>query len=81
MSELKHLVNINHCDVALSALEIILDGVASSESTERTRQAGAYLARLVMADSHGSLDTDKQKAILSIIEMASEVETQRFCSS
>lgn len=40
MSELKHLGNINHCDVALSALEIILDGVASSESTERTRQAG-----------------------------------------
>ncbi|AVH28730.1 TPA: hypothetical protein N2901_004017 [Vibrio parahaemolyticus] len=68
--------NKNQNDILLSALEIVIDGVASSEATERTRAAGAYIAGLILADTKGQLDTKKQKAILSIIEMASEIETQ-----
>ncbi|ENM5730717.1 hypothetical protein CW613_001698 [Vibrio mimicus] len=74
MFELKRIRGIDHQDITLSALEIILDGVAGSESTESTRQAGLYLARLVLADSSGRFDEEKQKAVLSIIEMALEVE-------
>ncbi|WP_322804477.1 hypothetical protein SO574_19825 [Vibrio alfacsensis] len=65
-------------DIVLSALEIVIDGVASSEATERTREAGAYIAGLILADMKGQLDPDKQKAILSIIEMASEVDCPVF---
>ena len=36
--------NKNQNDILLSALEIVIDGVANSEATERTRAAGAYIA-------------------------------------
>ncbi|CAE6929106.1 hypothetical protein ACOMICROBIO_GDFFDHBD_02481 [Vibrio sp. B1REV9] len=65
-------------DIVLSALEIVIDGVANSEATERTREAGAYIAGLILADMKGQLDPDKQKAILSIIEMASEIDSPAF---
>ncbi|WP_052729835.1 hypothetical protein [Photobacterium halotolerans] len=61
-------------DITLAALEIVIDGVVSSQSSSRTRQAGAYIAGLIMADMKGQLDSKKQAAILSIVEMAAEVE-------
>ncbi|KIP66828.1 hypothetical protein SN13_11575 [Vibrio alginolyticus] len=70
--------NKNQNDILLSALEIVIDGVASSEATERTRAAGAYIAGLILADTKGQLDPKKQKAILSIVEMASEVDSTAF---
>ena len=70
----------NNKDTALTALEIIVDGAASSEATPKTRRAAAYLASLVLADLKGSLDAQKTKAILSIIEMACEVESTAFIS-
>ncbi len=65
-------------DVSLAALQIVVDGVACSEATHIMRQAGVYITGLIMADMKGSLDAEKQKAILSIIEMASEVESPAF---
>ena len=41
--------NKNQNDILLSALEIVIDGVANSEATERTRAAGAYIAGLISA--------------------------------
>lgn len=70
----------NQNDIMLSALEIVIDGVANSEATERTRAAGAYIASLILADAKGQLDSEKQKAILSIIEMACETESTAFMS-
>lgn len=70
--------NKNQNDILLSALEIVIDGVANSEATERTRAAGAYIAGLILADTKGQLDSEKQKAILSIVEMASEVDSTAF---
>ncbi len=67
-------------DIMLSALEIVIDGVANSEATERTRAAGSYIAGLILADAKGQLDAEKQKAILSIIEMACETESTAFMS-
>ncbi|WP_368848997.1 hypothetical protein [Vibrio diabolicus] len=72
--------NKNQNDILLSALEIVIDGVANSEATERTRAAGAYIAGLILADAKGQLDTKKQQAILSIIEMACETESTAFMS-
>ncbi|MDL2021401.1 hypothetical protein [Vibrio parahaemolyticus] len=71
----------NQNDIMLSALEIVIDGVANSEATARTRAAGAYIAGLILADAKGQLDSKKQKAILSIIEMACEIETQVWKSN
>lgn len=62
----------------LSALEIVIDGVANSEATERTRAAGAYIAGLILADTKGQLDSKNKKPILSIVEMASEVDSTAF---
>ncbi|WP_447075651.1 hypothetical protein [Vibrio alginolyticus] len=73
--------NKNQNDIMLSALEIVIDGVANSEATERTRTAGAYIAGLILADAKGQLDSKKQKAILSIIEMACETESTAFMSN
>ncbi|UTM59230.1 hypothetical protein L4174_021225 [Photobacterium sp. CCB-ST2H9] len=61
-------------DITLAALEIVIDGVASSNASVRARQAGAYIAGLIMADMKGQLDAKKQAAILSIVEMAAEIE-------
>ncbi|HDY7702280.1 TPA: hypothetical protein RQK06_002298 [Vibrio vulnificus] len=60
------------------ALELIIDGVALSTETESRAQVGAYLMGLVVADNEGRLDSDKIKAIQSIIEMASEVDSSAF---
>lgn len=64
--------------VVLAALGIVIDGMACSTAGLHSQQAGAYLAGLILADMKGQLDTDKQKAILSIIEMASEVDSPVF---
>ncbi|ARC92827.1 hypothetical protein B6A42_13190 [Vibrio coralliilyticus] len=64
--------------VTLAALELVIDGIASSESNQLTQRAGVYISGLILADMKGSLDAEKQKAILSIIEMASEVESPVF---
>ncbi len=65
-------------DTASAALEIIMDGAAASEATAHTKQAAVYLAGLVLADLKGSIDANKTKAILSIIEMASEADSPCF---
>ncbi|HCE5112923.1 TPA: hypothetical protein NKO82_004537 [Vibrio parahaemolyticus] len=65
-------------DIALSALEIVVDGVANSEATALTRFAGAYIAGLIIADMKEPLDEEKEKAILSIVEMACEAESTAF---
>ncbi|EGQ8456652.1 hypothetical protein D0D69_03345 [Vibrio parahaemolyticus] len=65
-------------DIALSALEIVVDGVANSEATALTRFAGAYIAGLIIADMKEPLDEEKEKAILSIVEMAWEAESTAF---
>ncbi len=80
MSELKQLGSITESDrdVTKTALEIIIDGVASSDANQTTYQAGIYLAGLILADTKGQIDAEKQKAILSIIKMASDAETPAF---
>ncbi|EGR1512129.1 hypothetical protein D6089_09620 [Vibrio vulnificus] len=80
MSELKPIGSIQKCetDITKTALEIIIDGVAASDATPTTYQAGIYLAGLILADTKGQIDAEKQKAILSIIKMASEVENPAF---
>ncbi len=65
-------------DVSLAALQIVIDGVACSEATKLMRHAGVYITGLIMADMKGNLDAEKQKAILSIIEMASEADSPCF---
>ncbi|MBH9740102.1 hypothetical protein [Vibrio navarrensis] len=82
MSELKQLGRITESDkdVTKTALEIIIDGVASSDANHITYQAGIYLAGLILADTKGQIDAEKQKAILSIIKMASDIETPAFIS-
>ncbi|AZL84364.1 hypothetical protein EIJ81_06830 [Aliivibrio salmonicida] len=60
-------------DIVLAALNIIIDGIASSEVSTETKCAANYIAGLVMADNKGILDPEKQKAILCIFEMAFEV--------
>ncbi|ELI5415006.1 hypothetical protein RRJ93_003217 [Vibrio parahaemolyticus] len=70
----------NNKDTVLAALEIVVDGAASSEASPGTKRAAAYLAGLILADLKGSLDAQKNKAILSIIEMACEAESSTFMS-
>ncbi|CAM2802527.1 hypothetical protein VINE108274_02100 [Vibrio neptunius] len=65
-------------DVSLAALQIVIDGVACSEASRVMQQAGVYISGLIMADMNGNLDAEKQKAILSIIEMASDIENPAF---
>ncbi|MGD8230741.1 hypothetical protein [Vibrio sp. TRT 1302] len=65
-------------DNVLAALELIVDGAASSEATALSKQAAAYLAGLVLADQKGLIDAEKTKAILSIVEMASESDSPSF---
>ncbi len=70
----------NNKDTTLIALEIILDGASSSEATPMAKKAAVYLVGLVLADLKGSLDSQKTKAISSIIEMACEAESTDFIS-
>ena len=65
--------NYKENDIVLAALNIIIDGIASSEVNTETKCAASYIAGLVMADNKGILDPEKQKAILCIFEMAFEV--------
>ncbi|ANQ23748.1 hypothetical protein BA893_19110 [Vibrio natriegens] len=74
------MLNKNPHDVMLSALDIVIDGVANSEATESNRAAGAYIAGLILMDAKGQLDSEKKKAILSIIEMVCETENTAFMS-
>jgi hypothetical protein len=59
-------------DIYTTALMVIIDGIARSDATAEIKQAGAYLAGLVIADSRGKITIDKLKAINSIMEMAAE---------
>jgi len=65
-------------DVSLAALQVVIDGVACSESNTLMQQAGVYISGLIMADINGNVDLEKQKAILSIIEMASDIDNPAF---
>ncbi|MFZ8771435.1 hypothetical protein LCE44_04930 [Vibrio harveyi] len=64
------MLNHKEQDIVLSALEIVIDGVSSSDANEKTRIAGVYIAGLIIADTKGVLEQDTRKAVLSIIEMA-----------
>ncbi|MGR5159902.1 hypothetical protein [Vibrio owensii] len=63
---------LNHKEkgIVLSALDIVIDGVSSSEANEETRVAGVYIASLIIADTKGILEKDTRKAVLSILEIA-----------
>ncbi len=65
-------------DIHKTSLMLILDGMACSEATAEVKQAGAYLAGLVVADSKGKISADKLKAITSIMEMAAEADSPVF---
>jgi hypothetical protein len=64
------MLNHKEKDIVLSALDIVIDGVSSSEANEKMRTAGVYIAGLIIADTKGMLEQDTRKAVLSIIEMA-----------
>ncbi|MGR5214716.1 hypothetical protein ACPV4Y_06625 [Vibrio harveyi] len=64
------MLNHRKKDIVLSALDIVIDGVSSSEANEEMRTAGVYIAGLIIADTKGMLEQDTRKAVLSIIEMA-----------
>ncbi|MCG9724496.1 hypothetical protein [Vibrio brasiliensis] len=63
-------------DNVLVAPELIVEGAASSEATTKSKQAAVYLAGLVLTDQKGVIDAEKTTAILSIIEMASEMNVR-----
>ncbi|EOA9033142.1 MULTISPECIES: hypothetical protein [Vibrio] len=63
------MLNQKENDVVLSALEVVIDGVSSSEASEKTRVAGVYITGLILADTKGLLEIDSQKAVSSIIRM------------
>jgi hypothetical protein len=65
-------------DIYLKSLEVIIDGMARSDATAATKQAGAYLAGLVVADSKGKIGRDKLMRIVSIMEMAAECDCPDF---
>ncbi|HAS6026596.1 TPA: hypothetical protein I7142_22460 [Vibrio vulnificus] len=64
------MLNHKEKDIVLSALEVVIDGISSSEANEEMRVAGVYIAGLIIADTKGLLEQDVRKAVLSIIEMA-----------
>ncbi len=64
------MLNHEEKNIVLSALDIVIDGVSSSEANEETRVAGIYIVGLIIADTKGMLEEDARKATLSIIEMA-----------
>lgn len=65
----------NNKQLFQAALELIIDGVSLSEQSSLSRQAGVYLAGLVIADMKGDIDAAKQQAINDIIMMAAEIDT------
>ncbi len=60
------------------ALELVIDGVALSESGAGRYIAGRYILTLLIADNPGLVDAEKIKAIQSIIAMADEQESPAF---
>ncbi len=70
------MLNHKEKDIVLSALDIVIDGVSSSEANEEMRTAGVYIAGLIIADTKGMLGQDTRKAILSIIEMYQSLDSR-----
>ncbi len=66
------MLNQKESDIVLSALEVVIDGVASSEANDNTRVAGVYIAGLILADTKGILEVDARNAVLSIIGIADD---------
>ncbi|MGL4193206.1 MAG: hypothetical protein ACRCRU_11725 [Vibrio sp.] len=62
------------------ALEVVVDGSAQSQVSKERAAASRYLVSLLIKDNADLIDAEKIKAILSIIEMALEIENQRFFS-
>ncbi|MFH0227104.1 hypothetical protein ACGRPS_21625 [Vibrio furnissii] len=60
------------------ALELIIDGLSLSEAGAGRVKAGRYVLELLVADNPGLLDSEKTKAIQSIIAMAEEQESPAF---
>ncbi|WP_254618533.1 hypothetical protein [Vibrio metschnikovii] len=60
------------------ALEVVLDGVALSTSTNRRREVGVYLMGLLIKDNPHLVDKSDVKTIQSIIEIADEQESPAF---
>ena len=60
------------------ALDVVLDGVSLSTSTNRRGKVGVYILGLLIKDNPSLVDASHLKAIESIIEMADEQESPAF---
>lgn len=60
------------------ALDVVLDGVSLSTSTNRRGKVGVYILGLLIKDNPNLVDASHLKAIESIIEMADEQESPAF---
>lgn len=64
------MLNKTEEHIILSALEIVIDGLSSSEADKEIRLAGLYILGLVLLDNDDLLKQDIRKAMLSIIKLA-----------
>ncbi len=60
------------------ALDVVLDGVSLSTSTNRRGEVGVYLLGLLIKDNPHLVEKSDVKTIQSIIEMADEQESPAF---
>ncbi len=60
------------------ALDVVLDGVSLSTSTNRRGEVGVYLLGLLIKDNPHLVEASDVKTIQSIIEMADEQESPAF---
>ncbi|EOB4245198.1 hypothetical protein ACIL2N_000962 [Vibrio metschnikovii] len=60
------------------ALDVVLDGVSLSTSTNRRGEVGVYLLGLLIKDNSHLVEASDVKTIQSIIEMADEQESPAF---
>lgn len=60
------------------SLELLLDGVSLSTSTQRRGEVGVYFLGLLIKDNPHLVDAETVKMIQSIIEMADKQESPAF---
>lgn len=61
-----------------ASLEVVLDGVSLSTSSNRRGEIGIYLLGLLIKDNPHLVEAEDIKTIRSIIEMADEQESPAF---
>lgn len=71
-------MSLKQKDIFQQALELVIDGVALSTEVENRASVGVYIMGLLVADNKDKLDSEKLKAIMSLIEMADEAESPAF---